>query len=110
RIGNVGDRPLDRRRLSIWISPEDLTQLLRIGLEHPELRFEIFYGASWSDRTWWDNHRAYEFGYRPRGRAEDHVEVAPAEQAKLAPAPVGDFFQGGTFCSAEFDADTKGIF
>jgi uronate dehydrogenase len=110
RIGNVGDRPLDRRRLSIWISPEDLTQLLRIGLEHPELRFEIFYGASWNDRTWWDNHRAYEFGYRPRGRAEDHVEAALAAQAKLAPDPVGDFFQGGTFCSAEFDADTKAIF
>src|SRR5688572_19937818 len=35
RIGNVGDRPLDRRRLSIWISPRDLLQLVRIGLEHP---------------------------------------------------------------------------
>ena len=46
RIGNVGDKPLDKRRLSIWISPEDLVQLIRIGLEHPDLRFEIFYGAS----------------------------------------------------------------
>src|ERR671925_1923766 len=27
RIGNVGPRPLDVRRLSIWISPEDLVQL-----------------------------------------------------------------------------------
>ena len=30
-------------------------------------------------------------------------EQAMAAQAKLAPDPVGDFFQGGTFCSAEFD-------
>ena len=29
-----------------------------------------------------------------------------AEQAKLKPDPVGDFFQGGTFCSQEFDGDT----
>jgi uronate dehydrogenase len=35
RIGNVDARPADRRRLSIWISPRDLVQLMRIGLEHP---------------------------------------------------------------------------
>ena len=109
RIGNVGDRPLDKRRLSIWISPEDLAQLVRIGLEHPELRYEIFYGASDNERTWWDNHRAYAYGYRPTGRAEDHREHALAEQAKLTPDPVGDFFQGGTFCSAEFDGDASRV-
>jgi uronate dehydrogenase len=105
RIGNVGDKPLDKRRLSIWISPEDLAQLIRIGLEHPELSFEIFYGASWNERAWWDNHRAYDYGYRPSGRAEDYLEHALAEQAKLGPDAVGDFFQGGTFCSLEFDGD-----
>src|SRR5882672_5845535 len=105
RIGNVGDKPLDKRRLSIWISPEDLAQLVRIGLEHPDLRFEIFYGASDNERTWWDNSRAHAYGYRPTGRAEDYLEHALAEQAKLEPDPVGDFFQGGTFCSLEFDGD-----
>jgi uronate dehydrogenase len=105
RIGNVGDKPLDKRRLSIWVKPEDLAQLIRIGLDHPDLRFEIFYGASWNERAWWDNHRAYDYGYRPTGRAEDHLEHALAEQAKLEPDPVGDFFQGGTFCSLEFDGD-----
>jgi len=109
RIGNVGDKPLDKRRLSIWVSPEDLAQLIRIGLEHPELRFEIFYGASWNERAWWDNHRAYDFGYRPTGRAEDYLEHALAEQAKLKSDSVGDFFQGGTFCSQEFDGDASGV-
>ena len=46
RIGNVAEAPADRRRLSIWVSPEDLAQLVRIGLEHPDLRYEVFYGAS----------------------------------------------------------------
>jgi uronate dehydrogenase len=109
RIGNVGDKPLDKRRLSIWISPRDLAQLVRIGLEHPELAFEIFYGASNNERTWWDNSRAHDYGYRPLDRAEDHVEQAFAAQAKLAADPVGDFFQGGPFCSAEFDGDMRRI-
>ncbi len=46
RIGNFDDAPVDKRRLSIWIKPDDLVQLIRIGLEHPDIRFEIFYGAS----------------------------------------------------------------
>ena len=29
RIGNFGDMPLDRRRLSIWLKPEDLVQSLQ---------------------------------------------------------------------------------
>jgi uronate dehydrogenase len=82
---------------------------VRIGLEHPDLRFEIFYGASNNERSWWDNHRAHAYGYRPTGRAEDFREHALAEQAKLKPDPVGDFFQGGTFCSAEFDGDATSV-
>src|SRR5437763_10889535 len=71
RIGNFGDVPLDHRRLSIWLKPEDLVQLCRIGLEHPGIHFEVVYGASYNERAWWDNHRAYDLGYRPTGRAED---------------------------------------
>ena len=38
RIGNVADAPIDVRRLSIWLHPEDLVQLIRIGLKHPDIR------------------------------------------------------------------------
>jgi uronate dehydrogenase len=109
RIGNFGDVPLDHRRISIWLKPEDLVQLCQIGLEHPDIHFEIFYGVSLNERAWWDNHRAYEFGYRPTGRSEDHVAHAMAEQAKLKPDPVGDHYQGGAFCSNEFDGDANRI-
>lgn len=105
RIGNVGPLPLDVRRLSIWISPEDIVQLFRIGLEHPDIRFEILYGASNNDASWWDNSRAYQLGYKPTGRAEDHRAHAEAEQKKIGPDPIGDLFQGGTFASAEFTND-----
>jgi uronate dehydrogenase len=107
RIGNVGPVPLDVRRLSIWISPEDLVQLFQIGLEHPDIRFEIFYGASDNEASWWDNSRAQRLGYRPTGKAEQFRAHAVAEQEKIGPDPVGDLFQGGTFCSAEFTNDVK---
>lgn len=103
RIGNVDDKPIDRRRLSIWLKPEDLAQLIRIGLEHPDIRYEVVYGASDNARGWWDNANAYRLGYKPSGVAEDHVAHAMAEQAKLPPDPVGDAFQGGSFCSLEYD-------
>jgi uronate dehydrogenase len=102
RIGNFGDVPVDRRRLSIWIAPQDLLQLIRIGLEHPEIRYEIFYGVSDNARGWWDNSTAFRLGYRPQGRSEEHSAAALAAQAKLPPDPVGDWYQGGPFCSEEF--------
>lgn len=103
RIGNFGDAPVDRRRLAIWISPEDLVQLIRIGLEHPDVRHEIFYGVSDNARGWWDNSAAFRLGYRPQGRAEDHSSEALAADAKLPPDPIGGWYQGGPFCSDEFD-------
>src|SRR6202163_1314258 len=78
RIGNFGDVPIDRRRLAIWLKPEDLVQLVRIGLEHPDIRFEIFFGASDNERAWWDNEPAFRYGYRPQGRAEECSTAALA--------------------------------
>jgi uronate dehydrogenase len=106
RIGNFGDAPADRRRLSIWISPQDLVQLIRIGLEHPDVRHEIFFGASDNARSWWDNSAAFRLGYRPQGRAEEHSAQALAADAKLKLDPVGEWYQGGPYCSDEL---TDGI-
>jgi uronate dehydrogenase len=103
RIGNFGDTPVDKRRLSIWLAPQDLVQLIRIGLEHPDIRHEIFYGASDNARTFWDNSAAFRYGYRPQGHAEDHAAAALAADAKLPPDRIGDWYQGGPYCSDEFD-------
>jgi uronate dehydrogenase len=103
RIGNVTEAPADERRLAIWLKPEDLVQLIRIGLEHPDIRYEIFFGMSDNARGWWDNSAAERFGYKPQGRSEDGRAAALAAQAKLPPDPVGDWYQGGPFCSDEFD-------
>ena len=102
RIGNVAPAPIDKRRLAIWLHPDDLIQLIRIGFEHPGLTYDVVYGASFNERAWWDNTRAYELGYRPRHRAEDHAAAALAADAKHAPDPIADYFQGGPFCTQEF--------
>jgi uronate dehydrogenase len=103
RIGNVGDTPLDKRQLAIWLKPEDLVMLIRIGLEHPDIRYEIFYGASNNADGWWDNSNAKRYGYRPQSKAEQFRDQAMAAQEKLAPDPIGDRYQGGSFCSDEYN-------
>ncbi len=109
RIGNVGDKPLDIRRLSIWVSPGDLTQLIQIGLTHPDLHFEVVYGASKNARAWWDNSNAYRLGYEPKDRAEDYADVAHAVSAAQPDDPITAQFQGGTFCAHEFAGDVDQI-
>jgi uronate dehydrogenase len=108
RIGNFADRPSDRRRLSIWISPRDFRQLVRIGLEHPDLHFETVYGASENDRTWWDNANAYRLGYRPQDESETFAPEILADETEPMDL-VAEQFQGGPFCSAEFTADPERI-
>ena len=108
RIGNYGERPLDRRRLSIWISPRDFLQLVHIGLEHPGLHYEVVYGASENDRTWWDNANAYRLGYRPVDESEPFAAAVLADEPEPTDE-VAELFQGGPFCSAEFDGDPSRI-
>ena len=82
RIGNYGTHPIDSRRLSIWVSPRDLTQLVRIGLEHPDVRYEIVYGVSGNQRSWYDNSNAYRLGYQPEDDSEPQAaQVFPPKPA-----------------------------
>jgi uronate dehydrogenase len=109
RIGNCDFQPLDIRRLSIWLHPEDFAQLCMIGLSHPDIHYEVVYGASRCVRSWWDNSNAYRLGYRPKHDSEDHAEHAHAEANKNPEDPITHQFQGGTFPAAEFTGDVKRI-
>jgi uronate dehydrogenase len=103
RIGHVLDAPAHERDLSIWLAPQDLVQLIRIGLDHPHIRYEIFFGVSDCARGFWDNSAAFRYGYKPQSRAEDHAAQALEATAKQPPGPVDTWYQGGPFCSLEFD-------
>jgi uronate dehydrogenase len=100
RIGTVQPVPTDKRRLSLWVSPRDLAQLVSIGVEHPAIKFEIMYGVSGNKRSFYDNENARRLGYRPQDNSEHYAkEVLKREQ------PSGNLaietYQGGVFTIAE---------
>jgi uronate dehydrogenase len=101
RIGNVSEEPVDARRLSIWVSPRDLSQLIEIGLEHEDLHYEIVYGVSDNARSWWDNSNAARLGYLPVDRSEDYAEKILAASAQPAPDTLAERVQGGDFAMVE---------
>ncbi len=99
RIGNVNPEPIDKRRLSIWISPRDMAQLVTIGIEHPRIHFEIVYGVSRNKRSWYDNANARRLGYRPRDDSEIYArDVLAREKRGHA---IGELYQGGAFTHVE---------
>ncbi len=99
RIGNVNEKPIDKRRLAILLTPRDLAQLVTIGIEHPKIRFEIVYGVSGNTRSWYDNSNAYRLGYRPQDDSETFAkEILGRREAEH---PVGRRYQGGAFTHVE---------
>jgi len=107
RIGNVTIAPPDKRRLSNWISPRDFAELVCVGIEHPDIRFEIVYGVSANTRTWYDNSNASRLGYQPRDDAETYAaEILAKEKPGDARA---ELYQGGNFVFAEIGGDPNRI-
>ncbi len=104
RIGNVGPVPLDRRRLAIWIHPEDLMQLIHIGLTHADIHCDVLYGMSDNKRAWWDNSHATKLGYKPTHKSEDFAaEILAREESADA---IADRYQGGTFAADEYSRNS----
>ena len=101
RIGNVGTQPIDVRRLSIWISSRDIAQLISIGLEHPEIKYEVVYGMSDNSRAWWDNSNARRLGYSPQDRSEDYAEQIFSQHSSNTGDLIADAHQGGAFVTGE---------
>ena len=100
RIGNVNPKPIDKRRLSIWFSPRDLAQLVSIGIDHPDIKFEIVYGISKNKRAWYDNSNAFRLGYRPQDDSEVFAEEV-LQNEKPSSDVIAETHQGGVFCTAE---------
>ena len=98
RIGTALPAPNDRRTLSTWVHPEDLAQLMMIGLTDDRIHAEIVYGVSDVLYPYFDNSRAKRFGYAPRHRAADFLEKYGEGEAPFD-------FVGGTFASLADSAD-----
>ena len=107
RIGSCLKTPEDRRHLSTWISYDDLTQLVDIGIKHKSIHHEIVYGASRNKKSWWDNSRAFKLGYKPKDSA-DRFNINLLGKNEYSDK-IALLFQGGVFTSANFKGNTKKI-
>jgi len=103
RIGNVTVAPPDKRRLSNWISPRDFARLVSVGIENPNIGFEIVYGVSDNKRSWYDNSNAHRLGYQPQDDAERYAEEVLAREKPADPR--AEMYQGGNFVFAEIGGD-----
>ena len=107
RIGSCLKTPEDRRHLSTWISYGDLTQLVDIGIKHKDIHHDIVYGASKNKKSWWNNSRAYQLGYKPKDSADQFdTRLLNKNEYKDKMALL---FQGGVFTSANFKGNIKAI-
>lgn len=106
RIGNVDTVPRDLRRLSVFVHPEDLMQLIVIGIESDAVHNQVVFGISDNARAFWDNSEAYRLGYSPKHRADDHIDIAMAGEAEQDPSdPIAQRLQGASFAALEFNGD-----
>lgn len=109
RIGFVNDAPTDPRRLAIWSSWRDLAQLVRIGLDHPALRYAVVYGVSNNTRSFFDNQAAFNLGYQPQDNAEEFAAQVLAEAPPEDPLLVGSHAMGGWGANNEYVGDIRRI-
>src|SRR5579859_7090872 len=107
RIGNVTVAPPDKRRLSNWISPRDFARLVAVGIDNPNIGFEIVYGVSGNKRTFYDNSNAHRLGYQPQDDAERYAEEVLAKERPGDPR--AEMYQGGNFVFAEIGGDPNRV-
>jgi uronate dehydrogenase len=63
------------------------------------------YGVSGNSRSWYDNSHAESLGYKPEDNSEAHAAKVLANEPPARPDDPSEFYQGGTFCGAEYSAD-----
>lgn len=105
RIGTCRPDVPDARALSTWQSPADFCRLVDAGLE-ADYDYEIVYGVSANQRSWWDNSNALRLGYRPQDDAE---RLASEVETIRSDDLVTEAFQGGAFCRPDFSSDPDRI-
>lgn len=101
RIGNADPQVADARRLRMWTSARDLAQLVRIGLEHPEVGHEIVYGVSESPNPLFHNARARSLGYEPQDNAQDNLSSSYLPYESMDPSASGRDHVGGAYAGAQ---------
>lgn len=102
RIGYIGDKISNERRLHTWVSARDLARLISIGLTHPDIQHEIVYGVSEVPNPFFDNQNAIRLGYSPQDRVLDHVNTPDLLSYQPDFTKIEEGVVGGGFASVGF--------
>src|SRR3989454_445888 len=54
RIGNVNPKPIDKRRLSLWVNSRGLQQVVYIGIDHHHIELAMGHGISGNEDAKYD--------------------------------------------------------
>jgi uronate dehydrogenase len=80
RIGAFRPRPENRRQLAVWLSPGDLTSLVRKCIDAESFHYLTIYAVSANTRSVWSDSDREVIGWVPRDNAEDYAGSLTAEQ------------------------------
>ncbi|MCZ7447260.1 NAD(P)-dependent oxidoreductase [Agrobacterium rhizogenes] len=103
RIGQFRPRPTNKRMLSLWLSERDMADLAVRCLFATDIRYEIVYGVSGNDRSWYSNPGAGRIGFFPKDNAETYFPTLSPED--MQENHIEARFQGGPFCLDEMVAN-----
>jgi uronate dehydrogenase len=99
RIGNCGPNVPDERRTHMWISFDDLAQLVRLALARTDTGHRAVFATADCDAPFFDNSGAKALGFVTKDRPEDNL-ADPAIASHRPAAGVTGQVLGGSYAEA----------
>jgi uronate dehydrogenase len=99
RIGNCGAAVPDERRTHMWISFDDLAQLVRLALARSDSGHRVVFATADCDAPFFDNSGARALGFTPKDRPE-HNLADPAIASHTPAEGVAGQVLGGSYAEA----------
>jgi uronate dehydrogenase len=99
RIGNCGPDVPDERRTHMWISFDDLAQLVRLALARTDCGHRAVFATADCDAPFFDNSGARALGFITRDRPEDNLSDPAIASHPPAEGIVGEVL-GGSYAAA----------
>jgi uronate dehydrogenase len=106
RIGNCGPNVPDERRTHMWISFDDLAQLVRLALARTDSGHRAVWATADCDAPFFDNSGARALGFTSKDRPELNL-ADPAIAAHKPAAGIAGQVMGGSYAEASLRASRK---
>ncbi|MGB0733352.1 MAG: NAD-dependent epimerase/dehydratase family protein [Pontibacterium sp.] len=100
RIGWCGEKPLDRRTMSTWLSVNDFSRLIKTVFSADRLGCPVVYGVSDNASKWWDNRKVNYLGWHPEDSSDVFAQEPYILDEVTDPNDPAIRFQGGGFAAA----------